>query len=160
MRLTLKQRNLIVCFKLTMRFWCSFGRENYYQEGNVVYPRLKVLEAYKRALTTWSKWVDKNINRDQTHVVFRGYSVTHFRYIANWKEKEKICCWITAERDLDRMEPGVSFAEEGHGTREDNAITKQNRSSTQVTWKSILRRWELSRRFSMTQWKLRWYIWT
>uniref|UniRef100_A0A1J3FYH3 Protein trichome birefringence-like 2 n=1 Tax=Noccaea caerulescens TaxID=107243 RepID=A0A1J3FYH3_NOCCA len=53
--------------------------ENYYQEGNVVYPRLKVLEAYKRALTTWSKWVDKNINRDQTHVVFRGYSVTHFR---------------------------------------------------------------------------------
>ncbi|ESQ29401.1 hypothetical protein EUTSA_v10023395mg [Eutrema salsugineum] len=53
--------------------------ENYYQEGNVVYPRLKVLEAYKRALATWAKWVDKNINRNQTHVVFRGYSVTHFR---------------------------------------------------------------------------------
>ncbi|CAN8245002.1 unnamed protein product [Cochlearia groenlandica] len=53
--------------------------ENYYQEGNVVYPRLKVLEAYKRALTTWAKWVDKNINRDKTHVIFRGYSVTHFR---------------------------------------------------------------------------------
>lgn len=51
-----------------------------------MYPRLNVLEAYKRALTTWSKWVDKNINRDQTHVVFRGYSVTHFRYIANWKK--------------------------------------------------------------------------
>lgn len=56
-----------------------FGRENYYQEGNVVYPRLKVLEAYKRALTTWAKWVDKNIDRNQTHVVFRGYSETHFR---------------------------------------------------------------------------------
>ncbi|CAH2047763.1 unnamed protein product [Thlaspi arvense] len=53
--------------------------ENYYQEGNVVYPRLKVLEAYKRALATWAKWVDKNIDRNQTHVVFRGYSVTHFR---------------------------------------------------------------------------------
>ncbi|CAH8256329.1 unnamed protein product [Arabidopsis lyrata] len=53
--------------------------ENYYQEGNVVYPRLKVLEAYKRALITWAKWVDKNIDRSQTHVVFRGYSVTHFR---------------------------------------------------------------------------------
>ncbi|WZZ13475.1 hypothetical protein YC2023_106564 [Brassica napus] len=53
--------------------------ENYYQEGNVVYPRLKVLEAYKRALTTWAKWVDKNIDRNQTHVVFRGYSETHFR---------------------------------------------------------------------------------
>ncbi|XP_010418022.1 PREDICTED: protein trichome birefringence-like 2 [Camelina sativa] len=53
--------------------------ENYYQEGNVVYPRLKVLEAYKRALTTWAKWVDKNIDRNHTHVIFRGYSVTHFR---------------------------------------------------------------------------------
>ncbi|KAF8060395.1 hypothetical protein N665_1218s0014 [Sinapis alba] len=53
--------------------------ENYYQEGNIVYPRLKVLEAYKRALTTWAKWVDKNIDRNQTHVVFRGYSETHFR---------------------------------------------------------------------------------
>ncbi|KFK40758.1 hypothetical protein AALP_AA2G037100 [Arabis alpina] len=53
--------------------------ENYYQEGNVVYPRLKVLEAYKRALVTWAKWVDKNIDRSHTHVIFRGYSVTHFR---------------------------------------------------------------------------------
>ncbi|VVA90824.1 unnamed protein product [Arabis nemorensis] len=53
--------------------------ENYYQEGNVVYPRLKVLEAYKRALITWAKWVDKNIDRNHTHVIFRGYSVTHFR---------------------------------------------------------------------------------
>ncbi|KAF3562966.1 hypothetical protein DY000_02012850 [Brassica cretica] len=70
----------------TVRFFAGltvtlmlFGRENYYQEGNVVYPRLKVLEAYKRALTTWAKWVDKNIDRNQTHVVFRGYSETHFR---------------------------------------------------------------------------------
>ncbi|PIN18987.1 hypothetical protein CDL12_08338 [Handroanthus impetiginosus] len=53
--------------------------EDYYQEGNYVHPRLKVLEAYKRALTTWASWVDKNIDSNRTEVIFRGYSVTHFR---------------------------------------------------------------------------------
>ncbi|XP_051149423.1 protein trichome birefringence-like 2 [Andrographis paniculata] len=53
--------------------------EGYYQEGNHVHARLKVLEAFKRALETWGKWVDKNIDRTKTLVIFRGYSVTHFR---------------------------------------------------------------------------------
>ncbi|XP_030960995.1 protein trichome birefringence-like 2 [Quercus lobata] len=53
--------------------------EDYYQEGNYVHPRLKVLEAYKRALTTWARWVDKNIDFNRTQVFFRGYSLTHFR---------------------------------------------------------------------------------
>uniref|UniRef100_A0A1D1XTB7 Uncharacterized protein C7orf58 n=1 Tax=Anthurium amnicola TaxID=1678845 RepID=A0A1D1XTB7_9ARAE len=52
---------------------------NYYQEGDHVYPVLKVMEAYKRALSTWARWVDKNINPNKTQVVFRGYSPTHFR---------------------------------------------------------------------------------
>ncbi|CAA0833710.1 Protein trichome birefringence-like 2 [Striga hermonthica] len=53
--------------------------EDYYQEGNYVHPRLKVLEAFKRALATWARWVDKNIDVNKTEVIFRGYSVTHFR---------------------------------------------------------------------------------
>lgn len=53
--------------------------EDYYQEGNYVHPRLKVLKAYKRALSTWATWVDKNIDPKRTRVIFRGYSVTHFR---------------------------------------------------------------------------------
>ncbi|BAT74698.1 hypothetical protein LR48_Vigan01g122400 [Vigna angularis] len=52
--------------------------EDYYQEGNHVHARLKVLDAYTRALTTWAKWVDRKINANQTQVFFRGYSVTHF----------------------------------------------------------------------------------
>ncbi|TKY58670.1 trichome birefringence 2 [Spatholobus suberectus] len=52
--------------------------EDYYQEGNHVYPRLEVLDAYTRALTTWAKWVDRKINTNQTQVFFRGYSITHF----------------------------------------------------------------------------------
>ncbi|XP_020251473.1 protein trichome birefringence-like 2 isoform X2 [Asparagus officinalis] len=52
---------------------------DYYQEGDNVYPLLKVMEAYKRALTTWASWVDKYINFNRTQVVFRGYSPTHYR---------------------------------------------------------------------------------
>ncbi|KAA3483002.1 protein trichome birefringence-like 2 [Gossypium australe] len=52
--------------------------EDYYQEGDYVYPRLKVLNAYQKALTTWSRWVDKNVDSHRTQVFFRGYSVTHF----------------------------------------------------------------------------------
>ncbi|GAB4839759.1 hypothetical protein Ancab_020469 [Ancistrocladus abbreviatus] len=53
--------------------------EDYYQEGDYVHPRLKVLEAYKKALITWARWVDQNIDGKRTRVFFRGYSVTHFR---------------------------------------------------------------------------------
>ncbi|XP_076937165.1 protein trichome birefringence-like 2 [Bidens hawaiensis] len=53
--------------------------EDYYQEGNHVYPRLKALDAYTRALSTWARWVDKNIDTMKTQVIFRGYSLTHFR---------------------------------------------------------------------------------
>ncbi|XVF85015.1 hypothetical protein PTKIN_Ptkin17bG0084800 [Pterospermum kingtungense] len=52
--------------------------EEYYQEGDYVYPRLKVLKAFQKALTTWSRWVDKNVDSGRTQVFFRGYSVTHF----------------------------------------------------------------------------------
>ncbi|KAI7728850.1 hypothetical protein M8C21_023829 [Ambrosia artemisiifolia] len=53
--------------------------EDYYQEGDHVYPRLKVLDAYIRALSTWARWVDENIDINKTQVIFRGYSVTHFK---------------------------------------------------------------------------------
>ncbi|KAI3836216.1 hypothetical protein MKW92_037052 [Papaver armeniacum] len=51
---------------------------NYFQEGNYLYPKLRLLKAYKKALNTWSNWIDKNIDSNKTQVVFRGYSVPHF----------------------------------------------------------------------------------
>ncbi|XP_010520026.1 PREDICTED: protein trichome birefringence-like [Tarenaya hassleriana] len=52
--------------------------EDYYQEGSHVYGELNVLEAFRKALTTWSRWVDKNVNPDKSLVLFRGYSASHF----------------------------------------------------------------------------------
>lgn len=54
-------------------------RKDYYQEGSHVYEELNVLEAFRKAITTWARWVDKNINPMKSIVFFRGYSESHFR---------------------------------------------------------------------------------
>lgn len=45
-----------------------------------MYGELNVLEAFRKALTTWARWVDANINPKKSIVFFRGYSDSHFRY--------------------------------------------------------------------------------
>ncbi|WMV52642.1 hypothetical protein MTR67_046027 [Solanum verrucosum] len=55
----------------------SLGKD-YYQEGNHVHKELNVLEAFRRALTTWGRWIDAHINPKKTFVLFRGYSASHF----------------------------------------------------------------------------------
>ncbi|XP_027348123.1 protein trichome birefringence-like 2 [Abrus precatorius] len=80
-RTTTKYRDANIIVFNTGHWWThdkTSKGENYYQEGNHVYPRLEVLDAYKRALTTWAKWVDRKIDANQTQVLFRGYSATHF----------------------------------------------------------------------------------
>ncbi|XP_026379495.1 protein trichome birefringence-like 2 [Papaver somniferum] len=52
--------------------------KNYFQEGDYLHPHQEISKAYKKALTTWRKWIDKNIDSNKTQVVFRGYSVSHF----------------------------------------------------------------------------------
>lgn len=52
--------------------------EDYYQEGSHVYKELNVLEAFRKALTTWGRWIDANVNPRKTVVFFRGYSASHF----------------------------------------------------------------------------------
>ncbi|CAN4106358.1 unnamed protein product [Withania somnifera] len=52
---------------------------NYFQEGNHVYNRLEVADAYNKALKTWAHWIDTTINSSRTRVFFRGYSASHFK---------------------------------------------------------------------------------
>ncbi|BBH04328.1 Plant protein of unknown function D [Prunus dulcis] len=53
--------------------------KGYYQEGSHIYGELNVKEAFRKALMTWARWVDVNINIEKTIVFFRGYSPNHFR---------------------------------------------------------------------------------
>lgn len=52
--------------------------KDYYQEGSHVYSELNVLEAFRKALTTWARWVDAKVNPAKSLVFFRGYSASHF----------------------------------------------------------------------------------
>ncbi|ONK66172.1 uncharacterized protein A4U43_C06F4870 [Asparagus officinalis] len=53
--------------------------KGYYQEGNRVYGELNVVVAFHKALNTWARWVDANVNPKKTLVFFRGFSAVHFR---------------------------------------------------------------------------------
>ncbi|KAL3626578.1 Protein trichome birefringence-like 4 [Castilleja foliolosa] len=57
----------------------TFKGKNYFQEGSFVYSKLEVADAYRRALKTWSQWVDDNIDSSRTRVFFTGYSASHFK---------------------------------------------------------------------------------
>nr|KYP47080.1 hypothetical protein KK1_031310 [Cajanus cajan] len=53
--------------------------KGYYQEGDHIHGQMNVEEAFRRALMTWSQWVDTNVDSKKTAVFFRGYSPSHFR---------------------------------------------------------------------------------
>lgn len=55
-------------------------RINYYKEGDYLYPKFDAVEAYRKAIKTWGKWIDNNINPKKQIVYYRGYSSAHFRY--------------------------------------------------------------------------------
>lgn len=57
----------------------TLSSKDYYQEGTHVYGELNVVEAFRKALTTWARWVDANVSPKKSHVLFRGYSASHFR---------------------------------------------------------------------------------
>ncbi|KAM7528840.1 hypothetical protein LguiB_032250 [Lonicera macranthoides] len=53
--------------------------KGYYQEGSHIYDELNVFEAFQKAMTTWVRWNDANVDTKKTLVFFRGYSASHFR---------------------------------------------------------------------------------
>ncbi|XP_066317019.1 protein SUBSTANDARD STARCH GRAIN 4, chloroplastic-like isoform X2 [Miscanthus floridulus] len=88
--------------------------KDYYQEGNHVYNELNVMDAFHKALLTWSKWIDANVNPRKTAVLFRGYSASHFNG-GQWnsggscdKESEP----ITNEQYLSTYPPKMSILED------------------------------------------------
>ncbi|KAL8459816.1 hypothetical protein ACS0TY_031653 [Phlomoides rotata] len=52
--------------------------KDYYQEGSHVYDELNVEEAFRKAMTTWGRWIDAKVNPKKSLVFFRGYSASHF----------------------------------------------------------------------------------
>ncbi|XP_020207434.1 protein trichome birefringence-like 5 [Cajanus cajan] len=63
--------------------WWTHGKTargiNYYKEDDYLYPKFDSVEAYRKAIKTWAKWIDDNINPRKQIVYYRGYSNAHFR---------------------------------------------------------------------------------
>ncbi|KAJ4969154.1 hypothetical protein NE237_015855 [Protea cynaroides] len=77
-----KYQNADILIFNTAHWWTHSKTSNgkdYYQEGDQVYDRLKMTEAYTKALHTWAKWIDVNVNASKTSIFFRGYSSSHFK---------------------------------------------------------------------------------
>ncbi|KAI3930939.1 hypothetical protein MKW92_016012 [Papaver armeniacum] len=64
----------------TWHWWWLTGRLQGWdkiQDGNKSYKDLDRLVAFTKGLTTWSKWVDKNIDPKKTQVFYQGVSPAH-----------------------------------------------------------------------------------
>ncbi|XP_040988450.1 protein trichome birefringence-like 42 isoform X2 [Juglans microcarpa x Juglans regia] len=61
-------------------WWLHTGRKQpweYVQVGDKIQRDMDRLAAFKEGLTTWSKWVDSNIDTKITQVFYQGVSPTH-----------------------------------------------------------------------------------
>ncbi|KAI3991974.1 hypothetical protein MKX01_001844 [Papaver californicum] len=67
----------------TWHWWFHKGRLQHWdriQEGNKTYKDIADrLAAFAKGLTTWSTWVDKNIDPNKTQVFYQGISPTHMK---------------------------------------------------------------------------------
>ncbi|KAI3915542.1 hypothetical protein MKW92_044589 [Papaver armeniacum] len=64
----------------TWHWWWHTGRLQRWdkiQEGNKSYKDLDRLVAFTKGLTTWSRWVDNNIDPKKTQVFYQGVSPAH-----------------------------------------------------------------------------------
>ncbi|RHN82438.1 putative PMR5 domain, PC-Esterase [Medicago truncatula] len=62
----------------TYHWWFHTGETPiHFQVGNEIMKDMDNTEAYKTGLTTWSNWIDSNIDPSKTTVIFQGIAAAH-----------------------------------------------------------------------------------
>nr|CAB3477612.1 unnamed protein product [Digitaria exilis] len=73
----------------TGHWWAHTGKlrawDNFERDGKKV--EMAGGEAFNRALRTWARWVDSNIDPSRTRVFFRSVSPEHKRYYKYFKQQ-------------------------------------------------------------------------
>ncbi|KAI3966083.1 hypothetical protein MKW92_044661 [Papaver armeniacum] len=103
----------------TWHWWSHTGRLQHWdkiQEGNKTYPDIDDrMVAFAKGLTTWSTWVDKNIDPKKTQVFYQGISPSHMRG-KEWGFPNTTCADHTTPFNgttyLGAPEPGVAVVKE------------------------------------------------
>ncbi|KAF7833550.1 protein trichome birefringence-like 43 [Senna tora] len=75
-------------------WWLHRGRKqpwDFIRDGDDLHKDMDRLVAYEKALSTWSKWVDKNIDFTKTEVFFQGISPAHINAKLGGKNGGKSC---------------------------------------------------------------------
>lgn len=60
-----------------MFLYCACYRWDVIQDGSTEYKDMVRLVAYEKALNTWARWVESNIDPTKTRVIFQGVSPDH-----------------------------------------------------------------------------------
>ena len=82
---------------------------DYFEEKRHVIPHMEELVAFEKALRTWARWIDTNIDPKHTQVFFRGYSPVHFHGQAWGKRvgggcfKETEPIHVKIEKEIERI---------------------------------------------------------
>ncbi|CAA3003011.1 Hypothetical predicted protein [Olea europaea subsp. europaea] len=74
-------------------WWTHNGRSkpwDYMEDGGKLYKDTNRLIAYYKGLTTWARWINRNIDPLKTKVFFQGISPTHYEG-KDWSEPSKSC---------------------------------------------------------------------
>ncbi|KAK3039046.1 hypothetical protein RJ639_028497 [Escallonia herrerae] len=61
-------------------WWLHTGRKqpwDFIEDGNNTYKDMDRLVAYRKALNTWARWIDSNVDPTKTQVFFQGVSPDH-----------------------------------------------------------------------------------
>uniref|UniRef100_A0A5B7ANC4 Trichome birefringence-like C-terminal domain-containing protein n=1 Tax=Davidia involucrata TaxID=16924 RepID=A0A5B7ANC4_DAVIN len=92
----------------TWHWWLHTGRKqnwDVFQEGNVRYEEMDRLVAYEKALNTWARWVDANVDPEKTKVFFQGVSPDHING-SDWAEPNAKDCAGQKQPVLGPKYPG------------------------------------------------------
>ncbi|KAG8365526.1 hypothetical protein BUALT_Bualt18G0114200 [Buddleja alternifolia] len=66
----------------TWHWWVHTGKDqpwDYVQDGSSITKDMNRLVAFSKALSTWGKWVDQNVDPSKTKVFFQDISPTHYK---------------------------------------------------------------------------------